>query len=54
MNYSSKEIDTVTAVPYNLHFMQEIRRHNLPIQACRCCTNRYDLTSFTVTVTTDD
>ena len=52
MNYSDKEIAIVTAVTDNLHFMREIRRHNLPIHARKSCTNRYDLPSFTVT--TDD
>ena len=49
MIYSSKEIALAAAVPDNLQFMQDIRRHNLPIHAKKFNgANRYDLTSFAV------
>ena len=49
MIYSSKEIALAAAVPDNLQFMQDIRRHNMPIHAKKFNgANRYDLTSFAV------
>ena len=49
MIHSSKEIALAAAVPDNLQFMQDIRRHNLPIHAKKFNgANRYDLTSFVV------
>ena len=55
MNYSSKEIAIAAAVPDNLQFMQDIRRHHLPIHARKFNgANRYDLTSFAIAVTTGE
>ena len=55
MNYSSKDLAMAAALPDNLQFMQDIRRHHLPIHGRKFYgTNRYDLTSFAVAITTGD
>ena len=55
MNYSSKEIAIAPTVPDNLQFMQNIRRHHLPIHARKFNdANRYDLTSFAIAFTTGE
>lgn len=53
MNYSSKDTAIAAAVPDNLQFTHDTRRHHLQIHAHKFnVANRYDLTSFTITVTT--
>ena len=55
MYYSGKEIAIAAAISVNLQFMQDIRRHHLSIHPCGFNgTNRYDLTSFAVAVTTGE
>ena len=55
MKYSCKEIAITAAVPDNLQFTQDIRRHHLPIHARKFNgANWYDLTSFTIAVTTGE
>ena len=53
MNYLSKDTAIAAAVPDNLQFTQDTRRHHLQIHAHKFnVANRNDLTSFTITVTT--
>jgi len=55
MRYSSKEIATATCVTDNLQFLQDVRRHRLPIFARKINgSNAYDLTSFAVAMVTGE
>ena len=51
MLFTSKEIACAACVPDRLQFLQDIRRHNLPIESRRHNgRNTYDLTSFAVSM----
>ena len=51
MLFTSKEVACAACVPDHLQFMQDVRRHHLPIE-CRRQNGRntYDLTSFAVSM----
>lgn len=51
MLFTSKEIACAACVSDNLQFMQDVRRHRLPIESRRFNgRNTYDLTSFAVSL----
>lgn len=55
MHYTSKEIAVAACVPDNLQFLQDIRRHRLPIFARKFNgANRYDLTGFAMAMVTGE
>ena len=55
MNYTSKDIAIAACVPDNLQFLQDIRRHRLPIFARKYNgANRYDLTGFAIAMVTGE
>ena len=51
MLFTSKEIACAACVPDHLQYLQDIRRHHLPIESRRHNgRNTYDLTSFAVSM----
>ena len=51
MLFTSKEVAYAACVPDHLQFMQDVRRHRLPIESHRHNgRNTYDLTSFAVSM----
>ena len=55
MLFTSKEIACAACVSDNLQFLQDIRRHRLPIESRRFNgRNTYDLTSFAVSMVVDE
>ena len=51
MLFTSKEVACAACVPDHLQFMQDVRRHRLPIESRRHNgRNTYDLTSFAVSM----
>ena len=51
MLFTSKEIDCAACVSDHLQFLQDVRRHRLPIESRRHNgRNTYDLTSFAVSM----
>ena len=51
MLFTSKEIAYAACVPDHLQYLQDIRRHHLPIESRRHTgRNTYDLTSFAVSM----
>lgn len=55
MRYNSRDIAIAACVTDNLQFLQDIRRHRLPIFARKFNgSNAYDLTSFAVAMVTGE